>query len=447
MVVEEGGRLERKDAEIRLESEGSAKHRVLASSADDFAYAIRYVARATPVEVNGEIVQANDMLMSGNKAYIAYNFRGEKFLGAVQILDVSDPAAPRIEKEIKFSDIDVDGLCLNGNSLLFVGAANPDKRGFKSCVGLIDLSNTKAISVDASVKGLRSHAATAITRQGNLYYVGVGAKDGGVAVLNDNLEEVSFLPNADVRDLVSYEDGVVALTGVTDSAKRKGSLMFVAKGTAGQEIELDDFRSAYAKATLEVLSGKRVLMALSELGVVVRELRAPYASVFTLANPSESAAHTANSASCDEDLLFVANGEYGFRVLKLNGNGKDKDFASLVGFHPMDGALYGGQRQSANHLLYKARTLFVASGSGGVSIYALSQVAPGASASPSPTASPSSAPSASPAPSATPSPGPSASATPGASPSASAAPSAGPAASATPSASPSASPSATPQAS
>lgn len=43
----------------------------------DFNYNIRYIARVLPVEVDGITVQANDLVIDQDRAFVAYNARGE----------------------------------------------------------------------------------------------------------------------------------------------------------------------------------------------------------------------------------------------------------------------------------------------------------------------------------------------------------------------------------
>ena len=57
------------------------------------------------------------------------------------------------------------------------------------------------------------------------------------------------------------------------------------------------------------------------------------------------------------------------RIKSLTGVGAA--FGEVAGFHRLAGAQYDGKRYSANLVKYKAGSLFVASGLGGVNIYGL----------------------------------------------------------------------------
>ncbi len=74
-----------------------------------------------------------------------------------------------------------------------------------------------------------------------------------------------------------------------------------------------------------------------------------------------------NSVSADGNLLFTANGNYGFRIFRIkNGNFSETE---LVGFVPFDELKAGEEYYSANHVTFRGNTLFVASGVGGVNVY------------------------------------------------------------------------------
>lgn len=360
-----------------------------------FDYSITYVARAMPVMVAGRSVHANDIIIRGSKAYISYNYAGEVFAGAIQVIDISNKNKPAVLNEIQFKDADINCLFLDeqGNRLLFGVSANPDTWGFNTpaAVGMIKLSSINAEEVYSSIKHLPSYAATGISKKGNNYYVGVGAKDGGISVLDESLNEVGFMSYPDVRDIVSYKDGLAALAGNTDSTREAGLLVFSDQYSAFSPISVPGF-SAYHKATVGMYNSNGKIfgdedaiafLGLSDLGMKVLKLKGASAeTVYELENPAGFNYNT-NSVSYDNDsvtndnsqlkdngLVFVANGEYGFRVLKLNIKSKDGDpFAEITGFHKLEGSIYDNRLFSVNQIEYKAGYLVAACGENGVNIY------------------------------------------------------------------------------
>ncbi|MBN2531450.1 MAG: hypothetical protein JXB88_01090 [Spirochaetales bacterium] len=362
------------DTPIILESESESRSSGMEKApVVDFNYNIRQICRIHPTTVDGHTVQANDIIISGNTAYVAYNTAGEVFAGAIQIMEIWGKKIT-LTKEIRFTDMDIICLSLHGNELVFGGMANPDVfDGNRSVIGTIDLRKPKASDVRNSFVYLGSYAATGIAFLDDRYYVSVGAAGGGIKILDKDMKpvegslETPDIPADDIRDIEAYGSGVIALAGTTGSPGTDGRILVVKGNTKDNEITIEDFNSPEAKATIEV-NGNYAYLGLSAKGFQVCNL-VEENILFTFNNPDGDSLHVTNSISYDDNLIFSANGEYGFRVLNYTPPATE---ASVVGFYSFDGLTdKEGQNYSANHIAYKSRYLFVASGAGGVSIYQL----------------------------------------------------------------------------
>jgi hypothetical protein len=341
--------------------------------ADSFDYITTQVARILPMNVEGKTVQANDILISGATAAIAYNYAGSIFAGGLQIIDISNKLKPDIIEEWKFSSIDINAVLIDGNRVLFGGAADSLVWGFKACIGELYLNAKDPQAVEHSLKGLPSFAVTGIARSGNRYAVSSGALDGTVTYLDLNLRPLDSIAVPDARDVDAFTDGICVLSGTTDNTAQTGAISFMDdNGTLTRQISLPDFGSDYHKATIEVYGGQLGLFGLSAAGCKVIDLKSG-ATLFSAANPLATLPllPNTNSVSSDANLLFTANGNYGFRVFRI----KSADFAQthLVGYYPFSGLVEAGENYSANHVEFKANYLFVASGVGGVNVYYLNQ--------------------------------------------------------------------------
>lgn len=373
IVVSNGGRLVAKNQKVTLTSEKrSLQQAVAAVPVQEFPYDITYTAQVPPVLVGGDPVQANDIEVCGcDRAIIAYNTAGDVFAGAIQIVDTRDRAHPVITKEIKFGAMDINAVASVGNTLYFGGQADPDVYGFKAFVAKVDLTNLTAAAITAGMKPVRSHAVTAIAKSADEVFVGVGARDGGVEVFDLNLAPKRFVAKTDVRSIAyAAGTGVFGLAGTTDGAAA-GATFFPINAAGRQPIGLGDFRSDYAKATVELGAGSLAYMGLSQAGMQVRKVDGGALS-FSLPNPSNDPLDATNGVSTDNDLAFVANGEYGFRVVRIKSlTGVGAAFGEVAGYHRLSGPQYDGKRYSANLVKYKGGHLFVASGLGGVNLYGL----------------------------------------------------------------------------
>lgn len=344
---------------------------------ENFKYNIKYVARVLPVNVDGVEVQANDIIIKGNKAYVAYNYAGEEFRGAIQIIDITNSEAPDILEEILFKEMDINTLYLDGNSLIFGGAANPLIYEYKSFIGKINnLSNIDLNDIQESFRIFkRSHGITAISKKGSNYYLSAAAKNGVIYMTDGNFNKVSEIEKADVRDMEEYKNGVIALKGTTDN-QEEAKILLLENDKVTKEQIIDNFSSDYHKATIEVYDNTYAFVALSSLGFKVYDISTDdlSESVFTLTNPEGNDDYLTNSVSYDDKKAFVAIGEFGVRIIDVKNIGnKNSDFGSNIGYiNFTELQNEAGENYSANHVEFRSKSLFIASGVGGVNIYTVS---------------------------------------------------------------------------
>lgn len=344
---------------------------------ENFEYSITLVAKISPVSVSNTRVQANDIVISGSTAYVAYNYAGDVFRGAIQIIDISDSSLPVIEHEIKFTSMDINALYIDGSSLIFAGSADPDIWGFRSFVGKFSADSPDLSTLADNLTSLASYATTGITRKGDSYYISVGADEGEIEILDLSLNNTDSIEIEDIRDIEAYQSGIIALCGTTDSTNTNGYIITYEGNTLTPTyLAVPNFKSPYHKATIEMYNANIALLGLSEAGMHIYDMRSTSStyktSVFHSPVPQSTGEEVyANSASYDGNLIFLSLGEYGFRVYRVTRD--DFSTTTLVGYIPYSSETdESGNTYSANHIEYKANTLFVASGVGGVSVYKLS---------------------------------------------------------------------------
>ncbi|MBF0432401.1 MAG: hypothetical protein HQK83_14040 [Fibrobacteria bacterium] len=334
----------------------------------DFTYTITQVARVLPVNIAGTLVQANDIVIQGSQAVVAYNFAGDIFAGAIQVIDISKKGEPEIILELLFNSIDINAVATDGNEVIFGGAADPDKWPAKAFVGKFNIKNPDPDNIENSFVFLPSHAVTGITRSGNNYFAASGAKDGALVSLDKNLLPLDTVLIDDIRDVKSFSGGVCIITGITDSKETTSYVRTLTTSLdASGQWDILNFGSDYHKATLEINGGQTALLGLSEAGTRIISLP-DGDELYQNPNPviTSSLKANTNSVSSDANLLFTANGNYGFRVYKISSS--DFSMTEYVGYYPFEGLTEGGENYSANHVEYQANHLFVAAGVGGVII-------------------------------------------------------------------------------
>jgi hypothetical protein len=265
--------------------------------------------------------------------------------------------------------------------LIFGGAADQDYYGYgeAAIIGEINLKSPSANAILESLTVLESNTVTGIAKYNGKFFVSCAAVGGVVKVLNDDLSLFGNVANeatqyADFRDIKAYGNGVITLVGSAAGGLAAGEIASTNDSTlAFTEVSsFASFNSAEKKSTIEVYGADTALLGLSEAGFKAVNLTTK-AEIYTLPNPTGatgSQVFDTNSVSTDGKLIFVANGNYGFRVL----DGKSGNFATaeIYGYYSFQDKMVGADYYSANAITFRSNYLLVASGVGGVNVFSLS---------------------------------------------------------------------------
>jgi hypothetical protein len=362
-----GGRVDYRDETIEVDSVESIQKvltRTLAST-----ITLTLVAEVTPPDHNGQVLQATDVVIKGQNAYVSYNMRGEPFLGGVDVFDIADITAPQLISSAVFVDTDVSGLAEQGNTLYLAAATERPAFDSPAVLELISLSEG-LLTDETSTIDLPSYAGTDVEVAGNFIYVTSGADGGYVTVLNaGNLEEVYALPVEDARGVSSdnTDVGVVAGTPARLLTFDRDS------GALVNDYTLEGATIEFSKSTIEINRSKAIL-GIGDGGTQIVCL-ATGDTIVTMPQPSvaglDALVTVTNAATTDKKTLFMANGEAGVYVAMAETRFDSKDCAvdnlQLVGKFRFD------DFQSVNHVAYRNGVLFIAGGLGGLKIVTVSE--------------------------------------------------------------------------
>lgn len=399
-------------------------------------YALTRVAQTLPVEVDGISVQANDVVLiedadgaGARSAIVAYNTAGGSFAGAIQIIDLSTAERPVITAELAFPNVDITTIALLDDTLLFGGAIEPGvyetERAFVASIDLGALGGIRPRNVNEFVTETINGAVELSTAEATYYFttgiaitadegseqivVSAGADPGAIVLFDANLTEIDRVESSDdarlydIRDIEAHYVGAIAVAGTTvtegtTDAPENARILVMRLGDQirmhdRSTLEIADFGSEDAKATIEVYRLRYGFAALSEAGFQAFYLRnygngdeTTLEPLYTIENPSVlwSDRTDTNSATYAGRLVFTANGEAGFRVFRtftrlsqrLTGWTDAEDPFTHLGFVPFDQTEdANGDFWSANHIEFFQNesngdgVLVVASGLGGVNFY------------------------------------------------------------------------------
>jgi hypothetical protein len=364
-LSELSARIEYKSDLVEIDTSGTSPYNApQIQSIDEDTLIITLVAEVAPPTHDGISLQATDVSIQGNKAYVSYNVRGETFLGGVDVFSINNRQQPSLESSIIFTDTDVNGIYQDGNYLYLASAKEPVDLDSPAILERIRLQG--GIPTDESETiDLASYAGTDVTVSSNKIYATSGADDGAVSIISkNNFNLLVSFPVEDARG-VDVDNDMIGVVAGTPARL----LIFEDNIDAPlYDYTLTGATIDFSKSTIELVGGKAILAVgnggmqavCSETGAVIES----FGHLFVPGLPAD--ATVTNAASVDGKLMFMSNGEAGVYVAssdnRFDSNSCEIDNLQMLGHFRFD------EDQSVNHVAYKNGVLFIASGLGGLKI-------------------------------------------------------------------------------
>lgn len=327
-------------------------------------YELTLVAEVEPPSVDGQVLQATDIQIQGNRVYVSYNVAGGVFKGGVDIFVVTNPEVPILASNISFDDTDVNGIYVDGSYLYLASASelyNDTSPALLERISLVGgLLSTESARVD-----IPSFASTDVTVSGGNVYITSGAAGGYVSIIDKNsLEKVDSVAIEDARSVATDNQNVAVLAGTNARLYIFDSEL----SSLTSQYSLNGATIPFSKSTVELVGNKAVL-GLGDGGMQIFCLESEEV-VGSIEHPIvdglDPSVTVTNAASVDKSLVFISNGEAGVYMAET-----DNDITSNkcdVGDLQLLGKLIIGDLESVNHVAFKGNVLFVAGGLGGLKI-------------------------------------------------------------------------------
>lgn len=119
----QGGRLSTASRGV-LEMQLANKNGRTAATIVSNPYPINQVGQVAAPVVNGNATVARTVAMANANAYVGYRRKNGDFAGAIDIINVSNPAVPTLVQTAAFTHTDIHVVKLSGTRLYFGGATN-----------------------------------------------------------------------------------------------------------------------------------------------------------------------------------------------------------------------------------------------------------------------------------------------------------------------------------
>ena len=290
---------------------------------------IQLIARLSPPEYNGEVLQASHVRIVDHYAYVTYNTQGPRYLGGVDIVDISSPADPKLVSSVIFinketnkgkdvSAVDVKySQSAESNTFLWITGADETRDSAFAERYKLNSSNQfeSGQSVNFSLKG---YVGTDVKFYNDKVYVTSGT-GGGLTILDNQMKEVSFMNLENARSVDVNKDFEIALGGNPGHLYNPGIWDKEIGGSTDPE----------AKSILR-LYNKFALVALGEEGLKCYDLSSNIPSTVISALPRPTVPegesprdYVTNGVSVSNNgWVYIANGAGGMDIAKIDTDGQ-----------------------------------------------------------------------------------------------------------------------------
>ncbi|MDT0607668.1 hypothetical protein [Croceitalea rosinachiae] len=334
--------------------EGAIQGRFVNEQAGD--YPLSLVAQVSPPSFRGgENLTATDVHLDGDFAYISYNTPGADYKGAVDVVNISDPASPRLTGRAYSYDKDLNAIHYDNGYGYIVGGMDAEKSALataNSVIIKVAINNGRFNTSDLAYNYQEGFNANDALVSGNSLFVTSG-KDGYVTEFDKNsLEIINEAPFEDLRSVVIKDGKYLVLDASI------GVRILNAQLEETSQIQIDsDFRVA-DKRTLDLM-GDKVVVSEGENGAGIYDIATGTFQEYipitvNPANVAESDIVT-NATAFNEGAILMANGGGGL-CLSEDNNGT----LSTVGVIELDGSI--------NYVASRGDYIFAASGREGLQI-------------------------------------------------------------------------------
>jgi hypothetical protein len=289
---------------------------------------IQLIARLLPPVYNGEVLQASHVRVADHYAFVAYNTRGPRYLGGVDIVDISSPDDPGLisgalfinqetDKGKDVSSVDAEfAPSAKGNTLVWITGS--DETRDSAFVERYELNSSNQFESGQSLNfSLKGYAGTDVRFYNNKVYVTSGT-GGGLTVLDDQMKEVSFLNLENARSVDINEDYEIALGGNPGHLYNPGNW----------DKEIGGATDPGAKSIVR-LYNRFALVALGEEGLKCYDISSSTPTLLSsLPAPAVPAGgdswdYVTNGVSVSPNgWVYIANGAAGLDVAKIDANGQ-----------------------------------------------------------------------------------------------------------------------------
>lgn len=324
-------------------------------------YPLSLVAQIEPPTfTNGENLAATHVALDGDYGYVSYNTVGLDYVGAIDVIDISDPTSPRVTSRVYYTNADLNSIAYDNGYIYVAGGVDSEQSvtaTANSLVAKIAVSGGRMNTSNISYGFQEGFNATDV-RIVNDNVVVTSGQDGFVVVYNKT--DLSVLNEAAFSDLrsVAYNGSEMA---VLDAAQ--GVSFLDQNLNTTRSIAINSDFGIDAKRTLDFLDDN-IIVSEGTKGAGVYNATSgsfvEYLPILTSPENAEPGEIVTNGVAVNENVLLMANGAGGLSLSETNN-----DNTVGVGVIELTGSI--------NYVATKDDYIFAASGKSGFQIIKLNR--------------------------------------------------------------------------
>lgn len=324
-------------------------------------YPLTLVAQIAPPSFeNGENLAATHVALNGDYGYVSYNTVGQDYVGAVDVIDISDPNDPTVTSRVYFTNADLNSIAYDSGYVYVAGGVDSEQSvtaTSNSLVAKIAVSNGRLNTADITFGFQEGFNATDVSIMNNTILVTSGQDGFVVAYDKSDMSSLNETAFADLRS-VAFNGTEIA---VLDAAQ--GVSILDQNLTITKSIDIDSDFGIDAKRTLD-FSGDNIVVSEGAKGAGIYNASTgsfvEYLPILTSPENAEPGDIVTNGVAVNENVLLMANGAGG---LSLSENNADN--TEGVGVIELTGSI--------NYVASKGDYIFAASGKSGFQIIKLNR--------------------------------------------------------------------------
>lgn len=324
-------------------------------------YPLTLIAQiATPTFENGENLAATHVALNGDYGYVSYNTVGEAFVGAVDVIDISDPYNPRLTSRVYFTNADLNSIAYDSGYVYVAGGVDAEQSvtaTSNSLVAKIAVSSGRLNTSDITFGFQEGDNATDVQVVDNIVYVTSGQEGFVVAYDKSDMTARNEAAFTDLRSIAVNGADIAVLDAAQGVSVLDQGL------TVKNTIAIDSDFGIDAKRTLD-FSGDNIVVSEGNKGAGIYNATSgsfvEYLPILTNPENAEPGDIVTNGVAVNEDVILMANGAGG---LSLSENTADQ--TEGVGVIELTGSI--------NYVASKGDYVFAASGRSGFQIIKLNR--------------------------------------------------------------------------